>query len=550
MTGPQATARRRIHYPEGVRALTGLFGLALVVGCKGQVGDPPAQNPPPPPTVSNYVASESVARRLSQAELDATLSDLLLDTSGPAVRYLSEDEFSPYDNDYTLQQASMALIDGLEVLAGDVADRLVEDTARRDTVVGCTPENDGDEDCFRAFTRRFLRRAFRRAVTDADVEPYVALLPYATEQVEGVDNDFYTAVGLVIRAVLQDPEFLYRVEVGAEDETGARRLNGYEVASRLSYFLWGSMPDDTLLDDAEAGRLDDAAGRRAAAERMLGDARAKRHLYRFHAMWLGYRTIPHGAELAGRFNDETNALIDRVVFEEQRPYSDLFLLQETFVDDMLADHYGLERPTDGSGWVAYDEDRAGILSHGAVLAAFSKFTDTSPTQRGIFVRNRLMCDVIDSPPANVDVDQPPEGNPDDCKTERYMAHMGASGCVGCHSQMDPIGFGLERYDIAGQYRTHDDGREECTIEGVGNLPGGATFSGPRELARLLTDSGEIQNCTAQQVFTYAVGRPLKPVEFEAISKLTTSFLEHGRFDTLLLEHIASDAFALRLEPTP
>lgn len=535
-----------------MRLSTALLGLAILAGCKGTVGDPVGDDPPPPPppdTTRSFVASESVARRLSQAELDRTLADLLGDTSGPAVRFLSEDEFSPYDNDYTLQQASGALIDGLEVLAAEVARGLVADPMRRDRLVGCTPASDGDEDCFRAFLGTFLRRAFRREVAPAEIDPYVALLAYATEDIASVDNDFYSAVELAIRAVLQDPEFLYRIEIGAAREDGARTLNGYEVASRLSYFLWGSMPDDALLDDAAAGRLDDAAGRRAAAERMLGDDKAKAHLFRFHAMWLGYRAIPHGADLVTRFNRETNALIDRVVFE-RRPYTELYLSDETFVDDVLADHYGLSRPTGGEGWVAYANERAGILSHGSVLASFSKFTDTSPTQRGILVRTRLMCDVLESPPANVDVDQPPEGDPDDCKTDRYRAHMGASGCVGCHAQMDPIGFGLERYDIAGRYRTHDDGREECGIEGVGNLPGGTTFSGPRELAVLLTDSGELQNCTAQQVFAYAVGRAPKGVEFEMVSDLTASFRAHDRFDLLLLDYVASDAFGLKKEATP
>lgn len=530
-----------------------LLVLALLVGCKGTVGGVSSDDPPepkPPGSSEPFVASESVARRLSQAELNQTLVDLLGDTSGPATRFLSEDEFGPFDNDYTLQVASGTLVDGVEVLAEDVADRLLADTARRDRLVGCTPTDAGDEACFRSFLASFLRRAFRRAVTAEEIEPYVALLAYATEDAPAVDNDFYTAVGLALRAVLQDPEFLYRIEIGTTDDSGALRLDGFEIASRLSYLLWGSMPDDALLDDAAAGRLATAEQRRTVAARMLEDERAKRQLYRFHAMWLGYRAIPHGGELVQRFDTETTALIDRVVFEERRPYVDLFLLDETYVDAALAEHYGLEAPTGERGWVRYDDERAGILSHGAVLAAFSKFTDTSPTQRGIFVRTRLMCDVIDSPPANVDVDQPPMGAPDDCKTDRYLAHMGGSGCVGCHSQMDPIGFGLERYDIAGRFREHDDDREDCRLDGIGNLPGGATFSGPKQLAELLTERKEIQSCAVEQLFNYSIGRPVQRLERQAIASLVESFERDGRLDTLLLDHVASDAFALRREVTP
>lgn len=530
--------------------------LCLLVACKGAIGPTPSEEPLPdgttPPPADVYLASESVARRLSQAELDRTLLHLLGDDTSPARTFLFEDEFSPFDNDYTLQEASTTLIDGLDALAEDVADRVTSDPARRDALVGCTPENDGDQACFRSFLETFQRRAFRRPVTTEDVDPYMVLLDYATEDNPNVQNDFYTAVNLAIRAVLQDPEFLYRIEVGAATETtGLVRLNGIEVASRMSYFLWGSMPDDLLLEDAEAGRLDTVEGRRAAAERMLADDKAKAQLSRFHAMWLGYRAIPAAPNLIGRFSNETNQLIERIVFDERRPYSDLFLSDETYVDDALATHYGLDAPQGGEGWVAYGEDRAGILSHGAVLAAFSKFSDTSPTQRGIFIRTRLMCDDLPPPPPQIDVDQPPEGGANDCKVERYMAHMGTGSCNNCHKEMDPIGFGLEQFDIAGRFRAHDDGRPECAIEGVGTLPDNTTFSGPKELAQILTANNEIQSCAVATLYRYAVGRKPSSVERQPIDALASTFAGGGeRLDELLVAYVTSDAFGMRMEPTP
>src|SRR5262249_40437188 len=154
----------------------------------------------------------------------------------------------------------------------------------------------------------------------------------------------------------------------------------------------GSTPDDTLLAAADAGKLTDPAGRRAQAERLLADDRARDAVHRFHAMWLGYRAIPGSADLLASFASETTHLIDRVAFDEPASYLTLFTSPDTYLDDTLADQYGLPHPTGGAGWVKYGSDgRAGILSHGSVLAAFSKFSDTSPTQRGIFVQTRLLC---------------------------------------------------------------------------------------------------------------------------------------------------------------
>ena len=262
---------------------------------------------------------------------------------------------------------------------------------------------------------------------------------------------------------------------------------------------------------------------------MLADPRAKAQLYRFHAMWLGYRAIPHDAALVAELNRETTALIDRVVFDGDRSYLELFTSSETFVSDTLADHYGLPQPG-GEGWVSYgDTGRAGILSHGSVLAGFSKFTDTSPTQRGIFVRTRLMCQDVPPPPPTVDVDQAPEsddGSP--CKWDRYEAHRAIASCANCHDRVDKIGFGLESYDIAGRFRTHDDGLPECTIAGEGEIVEfGATFSGPRELAELLVSEELVDRCAIRHVAQFALGRAPYDAEAPVLDELTAGFRESG-----------------------
>jgi hypothetical protein len=371
------------------------------------------------------------------------------------------------------------------------------------------------------------------------------------EQNPGVATGFDTAVELLLRSMLQDPEFLYRIETGAATGApGVLELDGYAIATRLSYLVWGTTPDEALLQQAARGVLANPGERRKLAERMLLDQRAREQMHRFHAMWLGYRAIPHDAALVAEFDQETTKLIDRVVFEEKRSYLDLFLSTETYLSARLASHYGLPAPPGGAGFVNYGESgRAGILSHGSVLAAFSKFSDTSPTQRGIFVRTRLLCEKVLPPPANVDVDQPPGDDSQVCKYDRYAQHRASPSCAACHDKLDPVGFGLENYDVAGRFRAHDNGLPQCAIAGEGSLAGHGTFSGPAELAQKLVASTKLEECIVRQLYGFAVGRALTPDEDEAVAALLSWFRSSNyALDQLLLAYVESPAFTRRLEP--
>lgn len=560
--GPMDALRRAVPL-AGLATCLGLGASACYDGPGGDGGDATGSTgadgdasgsggePEPPPQDVDLVL-EGQSRRMSQAELDNTLGDLLGDLTRPAALFLSEDEHTPFDNDYTLQLVSRSYVESMELLSIDVANRLIASPERRALVVPCTPSGPGDEACFRQFIESFGRLALRRPLDPAEVDAYVTLQSFATEDNPAVDNDFYTAVALVVSAIIQDPEFLYRLEVGTPTtEPGVFKLDDHELAARVSYLLWGSTPDDALLTDADDGRLQDPLERIAVAERMLGDARAQDQLHRWHAMWLGYRGIPHGPELVAAFDRETTALIDRVVFDDRAAYTELFTSTQTWIDDTLAAHYGFTPPAGGEGWVDYPADRAGILSHGSVLAAFSKFTDTSPTQRGILIAERLQCDPIPQPPPEVDSDNPP-GNPDDptaCKEDRYAAHREIASCAGCHGLMDPIGLGLESYDIGGVFRTTDLGKPECVISGQGELPGVGEFSGPAELADRLIESGKLERCVAQHYLSYVAGRELGGDEAAAIDALHLAFSEQGYdFRQMMIDYVASEAFGYRREP--
>jgi hypothetical protein len=490
------------------------------------------------------------ARRLSRTEYDNTLRDLLEDSSNSGFAKLPEDVNDPFDNDFTTQQPSGVLIEAAETLAIEAANRLLADPAKRDRVVGCTPTGPGDVDCLRSFVTHFGRLALRRPLTTEEIDQYVAFQSYAVE-----GGDFNIAVGMVVESLLQDPEFLYRIEVGTSaGYAGLYRLNDYEIAARLSYFIWGTTPDDELLDQAGAGLVSKPADVRARAELMLADPRAKDRVDRFHALWLGYHQLPHPAALTASMRTETGALVQRVVFDEQRSWRDLFTSDETYVDSTLAALYGMPAPTmPGFSWQPYGataNGRRGILSHGSFLSVAGKFGDTSPTQRGKLIRERLLCQKIPPPPPNVNVDKPPTSMTSTCKYDRYAEHRSNGSCAGCHGQMDPVGFGLENFDQTGAFRTTDTGDATCVIAGDGELitaDGAIGFHGPGELGGVLVDSGLLDGCMVTQLYRFAVGHRESDDDAAYLTKITSAFQTDYRFDHLVLDLVSADAFGYRQE---
>jgi hypothetical protein len=431
------------------------------------------------------------------------------------------------------------MVSGYETIADAVAAHVTSDGAVVGSLVPCTPSGPSDTVCLRSFVEDFGLLAFRRPLESEEVDRFMTLAPLAEEA-----GDFEFGVGLVIRAMLQSPDFLYRVEIGTPvpGMTDVYRLNGFEIASRMSYLLWGSSPDRWLLDLAASGELETIDGRAAAAREMLDDPRALDQLDRFHAQWLGYNTLFHSPELTQAMREETRALIERVVFEEDLPYLDMFRMGETYVTADLAEHYGLPAPDGDAGWVSLEgTGRGGILSHGAVLSGFSTGGDTSVTRRGIFVRERLLCAVLPPPPPNVNADDIPETH---CKSEQVEAHQ-QGACAGCHAQMDPIGWGLENYDLAGQFRANDPGKPECPIDGAGELPGYGPFTGPAELGQLLADGDELEACIIRQVVRYTMGREENDDDQALVDELVNQRAGTAwGFRDLLVDVVASDRFAL------
>ncbi len=512
----------------------------------------------PPPEDEGQVGRSGL-RRLTANEYDNTLRDLLLGDEPQSALLLPYDKPTPFDNDYTNQIPSKALVEGADLLAADAAGRLLEDPMRRDQVVGCTPSGPGDEGCMREFMARFGRRALRRPLSDEELQ----LLLHGENGNDGAldyavaEGDFYVGVDSFLRTILQDPEFLYRVEIGTpvDGAPGVYKLDDWEVGTRLSYFVVGAGPTEALLDLAAAGQLSSPAQVRAAAEMLLADPRAVDRVARFHALWLGYAQLGIAGELAVAMVQESKALLQRVVFDDRLPWQQIFTFDETYVDDALATHYGLMPPgSDAPQWVAYGSSgRAGLLSHGTFLSVGAKFDDTSPVQRGKLIRTRLFCQDIPPAPPEVNTDLPPTGAV--CKEDRYAQHR-TGGCAGCHGQMDPVGFGLENYDNQGRFRDHElddpetpDDESQCVISGNGEIIDVGTFHGPAELGELAISAGLLNRCVVQQLYRYGAGRYELDALDEAFVDHVVQAVGEGEFEfrDLVIEFVSTDAFGYRRE---
>ncbi|HWB78733.1 MAG TPA: DUF1592 domain-containing protein [Nannocystaceae bacterium] len=475
-------------------------------GDEGEVPDAKCADEPLPP-LPNLV-------RLTHRQYDNTLRDLLGIDDSPSAVFLPDPRLAGFDNNAELLTVGDRLARDYRRAAEEVATRVVADPDLFTHVLPCDEDADG---CANEFIDVFGRRAFRRALTDDERARYQQLFAAA----DGAYDDgtaFEQGVRVVIETMLQSPHVLYRVELSSPDgDDDSVPLTGNEIATRLSYLLWNSTPDDALLDAAEAGELDTAKGVAEAARRLLADDRARDPVADFHAQWLQtaeYLDLKKDATLypswdpaiGDALQEESRRFIARVVFELEGDYAELMTSPTSVVDAQLAAIYGVAAP---EGWdaVELDEDtRAGLLTQIGFLARGAYADMTSPIHRGVFVQRQLLCAPLPDPPPNIDRTLPPfEG---EIHTTRDAVALLTSpmACTGCHGLINEPGFALEGYDAIGGLRSEDNGwpvdaKVTMAIDGEQ-----VELDGAVALAHALADSKSGQRCYVQQWFRYANAR--------------------------------------------
>jgi Protein of unknown function (DUF1592)/Protein of unknown function (DUF1588)/Protein of unknown function (DUF1595)/Protein of unknown function (DUF1585)/Protein of unknown function (DUF1587) len=451
--------------------------------------------------------------RLTNREYNNTVRDLLGDTTQPASQFASDrDPTFDFRRAGTVAVQDATLIRGAaEALAAAAAPKLVNGM-----LLPCDPTT-GEDACAQKFITTFGQRAFRRPVAADEATRLTALYTAARTTLK---LSFTDATGVLIEAMLQAPQFLYHWEVAPTamniHEGAVIRLGSYQVASRLSYFLWGSMPDDALLAAAAAGQLDTAAGVQTAARRLLGDARAKDTVSSFFADWMAldglsartkdttvYKTYTPATQQA--MLDETSAFVQNVVFGGDGRLATLLGAPYSYINATLAPLYGAQATGTAMTKTALDPtQRGGLLTQGSFLALTGNADGSNPVRRGKFVFTKLMCNSLPPPPANVPPPAPASAG--GTTRQRFTTHDQNACAKGCHTSMDPIGFGFENYDGIGQYRTTDNG---LPVDATGTITLDGTpqnFTDAIGLVDLLAKSPEVRTCFAGEWSRFALSR--------------------------------------------
>jgi mono/diheme cytochrome c family protein len=430
------------------------------------------------------------------------------------------------------------------------------DTPSRRTIFVCRPRPASEAACARTILATLAHRAFRRPVTSADIQPL-----YAFFQKGRATSDFEGGIQAAIEAMLVSPEFLFRIERDPSpvDASTPYRVSDVELASRLSFFLWSTIPDAQLLDIAERGRLKDPLVLEQQVRRMLDDPRADTLVSNFAGQWLQLRNVetvkpdpvifPFDEALRQSFLTETTLFVSSV-FREDRSLLDLLSADYTFVNQRLAEHYGIPRVY-GSQFRRVslsDTNRHGLLGQGSVLTVTSYPNRTSVVQRGKWILENLLGTPPPPPPPDVpELKAAPHGKVLSMR-EQMQVHRANAICAACHGRMDPIGFALENYDAVGRWRGEDAG---APIDASGTLPDGTEFKGPAGLSQLILTKyrDDFVRTATEKLLTYALGRGVDYDDYPTIRSINRDAArDNYRISAWIVAIVKSTPFQMRKGP--
>jgi hypothetical protein len=503
---------------------------------------------------SETTPGPSALRPLTREEYARTVEDLLGQGPEGLSSFPAENEVNGFRNNAGANPANPLLVERYLSAAEQLA--LGASAEQLDAIAPC---DSGDETaCGQSFVRTFGSRAYRRPLTDPEAA--------ALDQLFGayLSDGYAKAVEVTLTALLQSPQFLYRIEAwrAPTEETGAVALGPYELASRLSYFLTGSMPDAELLAAAAENRLLTPAEIELEARRLLESPRAALVMRSFFEQWLGLSLLEgvarvaddvtppdtmSDADLVASYRESFRRYLDDVIWS-QGTVSALYSSPRIFVDQNLAPLYGAEAPE--ADFVAVDqpEQRFGLLTQPALLALLAHADQSAPVLRGVFVRERLMCIAVTPPPPGVNAIPPPVDKTATTR-ERFAQHTADPTCSQCHQLIDGLGFGLERYDQFGRFRADENGLaidESGQVVGTEDAELDGPYVGAGELAARLAQSSRVRDCVATSVYRYAMGRTETEADTCSVDQVKTRFRDSGgAFSELLVGITLSDAFRYR-----
>lgn len=561
VTGPDGTVNGAAgagFSPTGGGPLGGAAGVAGAAGGGGAglggsagntAGEDPSGNPL---TCLTPAVGVTPMKRLTHAEYNNAVRDLLGNDSRPASAFPPDTQVGLFDNSITAQTVSVLLGDQYV----DTAVSLVEDIGDMDALAGCDVS---DSACVRGFAQRFGRRAYRRPLTTEELAALIAQRDAATAAA-----DAETGARAVVASILTSPNFLFKPEAGggASALPSAKQATSFELASRLSSLIWASVPDDTLMDAAEGGQLATREAVGEHARRMLADDRARPAINAFYQQWLGLPLLDAVVKDAAYFPDwsdgvrdamreETKRFIDHVIWEDDAKLSTLFTAPYSFLNATLAELYGASGgPSDDATFVKTDLDptqRAGVLTQGAFMASYANPQFSSPIKRGKWVRVRMLCQELPEPPANVPA--PPAPAPNVSTRERFAMHTNSPACSSCHVLIDGLGFGLENFDGIGKYRTIDNGAAVDASGRVNESDVDEEYEGGVELAALLARSAQARDCVPTQWLRYALGREEEDDDTCSLVAVRQAFATSGGdLRELMVALTQTDAFMSYRQP--
>jgi hypothetical protein len=530
----------------------GLLALCALVACS-------PSDPEPEST-----GTHALTKLITAEQYSNSLSYIF----GPGID--AQVQFAPVARNEGLLANSLATagvsggqVQTIQSVASSVAKQVV-DVENRQHLVACRPESiDGpDHACATQFVSKVGRLLFRRALSDDEIATYVEYASVAALELDGKESEgeeldgFYAGLEVVLEGLLLHPEVLFIIESAEPDPSNPEqlRLDGYSLASRLSFFLWNASPDDELLAAAESGDLQSPGGVERAVDRMLESPRLVDGMRAFFDDMLvfdEFKTLAKDPTIYPEFTSVTaqdareqtlRTIIDHTL-NQGKDYRDLFTSRSTFMSPALAIVYGVPAQP---GWAPYtfteDSPRAGLLTQVSFLALTSHPGRSSVTLRGMALRERLLCQTVPEPPPGIDFSV--VSNPDaDYPTQRLRvaAHLETPSCAGCHRITDLIGLSLEQFDGAGGYRLTENG---ATIDATGALDG-FEFDGAIGLGEALSQNPELPRCLVRRVYSYATGGPAEIDARPALNYFNEEFAAQGYQLRNLLRTIAlSKAFSL------